>query len=395
MVDVCLVSEGAYPHTIGGVAAWTHEHLRAHPELSFSVVNLREDGDPMLPRRYSAPANTSVVELSLDPERRDPPPSLAQRVPDARVYHGLATGAAGTLAGGAAALRGRPFVLTEHGLAWREAAIGISACKPMGSVSRRTPREQFAAAVRTMARESYRRADVVTSVSLTGSLLQRREGTPAARQLLTPNAMPCTAAPAPQARGARPFRVGFVGRIVRIKDLETFVRACSLVAAELPGCEFAVIGPIDQEPDYAHRCTELADELGLGASLRFWGEQDPQVALGRLDVLVLTSLSEAQPRVALEAMAAGVPVIATDVGGCRELLNGIDPADGAHGAAGVLTPVRSPLATADAILALAADADRRARLGAAGRRRVQSRYTPARVHSCWDRLYGHWLEHGG
>jgi hypothetical protein len=195
MVDVCLVSEGAYPHTIGGVAAWTHEHLRAHPELSFSVVNLREEGDPMLPWRYMTLSNASVLQLSLDPDRQEPPPSLAARLPDARVYHGLATGAAGALAGEAAALQGRPFVLTEHGLAWREAEMGISACKPIGSASRRAPREQVAAAVRAMARESYRQADVVTSVSLAGSLLQRREGAPASRQLLTPNPAPCTATP--------------------------------------------------------------------------------------------------------------------------------------------------------------------------------------------------------
>jgi glycosyltransferase involved in cell wall biosynthesis len=395
MVDVCLVSEGAYPHTIGGVAAWTHEHLGAHPELSFSVVNLREDGDPIPPRRYATPPNASVVQLSLDPAREGPPPSLAGQLPDARVYHGLATGAAGALAGSAAALRGRPFVLTEHGLAWREAAIGISACKPIGSMTRRTPRGQVAAAVRAMARESYRQADVVTSVSLAGSVLQRREGAPAGRQLLTPNAAPCAPAPAAVPRGAGPFRVGFVGRVVRIKDLETFVRACALVAGELPGCEFAVIGPLDQEPEYADRCTELADQLGLGEALRFCGEQEPEAALGGLDVMVLTSLSEAQPRVVLEAMAAGVPVIATDVGGCRELLRGIDPADRETGPAGVLTPVRDPRATADAILALARDPERRTRLGAAGRRRAETRYAPARVHASWGRLYHRWLERGG
>jgi glycosyltransferase involved in cell wall biosynthesis len=93
--------------------------------------------------------------------------------------------------------------------------------------------------------------------------------------------------------------------------------------------------------------------------------------------VALTSLSEAQPLVALEAMGAGVPVVSTAVGGCAETIAG----------AGLLTPARSPRATADALLRLADDRDLRERLGAAGRRRVALRHRPQDVHGAYRALY--------
>lgn len=390
MFDVCLVTEGTYPRTIGGVSSWTHDHLRALPELRFSVVHLGDEGEGAASPRYRPPAHTALLELELDPERDEPAPGVAECLPEARVYHSLATGAAGAVAARAAVTRGRPFLLTEHGLAWHEAALGITACKPTRTPAPGVPHERIAAAVREMARASYRDADVVTSVCAANRSLQRRAGAPAERLRLTPNAAVSLDASEPHVAG--PLRIGFVGRVVRVKDVETFVRACALAAGELPAAEFVVIGPLDHEPAYVERCHELATELGLGERLRFCGERDPATAPERLDLLVLTSLSEAQPRSALEAMAAGVPVVATDVGGCAELVHGLDAADRATGPAGLLTPVRSPRATADAIVSLARDPARRARLGAAGRRRVASRYAPARVQAGWRELYGRWLE---
>jgi glycosyltransferase involved in cell wall biosynthesis len=99
--------------------------------------------------------------------------------------------------------------------------------------------------------------------------------------------------------------------------------------------------------------------------------------------VVLTSLSEAQPRVLLEAMAAGIPVVATDVGGCGELV-GRD--------AGVLTPTGDAAATASALVRLGRDRLLRESLGSAGRRRVGVDHAPDRIYAAWRGLYGRWLE---
>ena len=92
---------------------------------------------------------------------------------------------------------------------------------------------------------------------------------------------------------------------------------------------------------------------------------------------MLTSRSEAQPLVALEAMAAGVPVVATDVGGCRELLSG----------AGLVTPVRDPAATAAAVVRLLTDRQLAQRLAAAGHDRARRRHDPARIFAAFHELY--------
>jgi glycosyltransferase involved in cell wall biosynthesis len=86
---------------------------------------------------------------------------------------------------------------------------------------------------------------------------------------------------------------------------------------------------------------------------------------------------EAQPLVALEAMAAGVPVVATAVGGCPELLSGC----------GLLTPASDPRATAAAVLRLLRSPALHARLAEAGRRRAHRRHAPARMLAAFTELY--------
>jgi glycosyltransferase involved in cell wall biosynthesis len=121
----------------------------------------------------------------------------------------------------------------------------------------------------------------------------------------------------------------------------------------------------------------LAGSLGLGEQLVFTGETNPGPWYRRLDMLCLTSVSEGQPLVVLEAMAAGLPVVCTDVGGCAELV----------GPAGIVTAPCAPLATANALLRLCADRALRQRLGAAGRARVRQRHDADAVHRTYGRLY--------
>src|SRR5690606_22955080 len=107
----------------------------------------------------------------------------------------------------------------------------------------------------------------------------------------------------------------------------------------------------------------------------------------QLDVVALTSISEGQPLVMLEAYANRVPVIATDVGACRELIEGADEADRRTGAAGVTTRVASPTDTAAALLYLARDKTLRKNMGLAGYQRVTLRYQQDQVISQYDQLY--------
>jgi polysaccharide biosynthesis protein PelF len=104
-------------------------------------------------------------------------------------------------------------------------------------------------------------------------------------------------------------------------------------------------------------------------------------------VVVLTSFSEGQPLVILEAYAYGLPVIATDVGACREMIEGRIPDDRAIGPSGFVTRVATPQQTATALVRLAKDVRLRRRMGIAGRRRVTAYYQRGDMLAAYRSLY--------
>ena len=115
---------------------------------------------------------------------------------------------------------------------------------------------------------------------------------------------------------------------------------------------------------------------------------DCQPGRSDLDLVALTSFSEGQPLVMLEAYACGVPVLATDVGACREMIEGRTAEDRALGASGIVCPVASPSRTAEALVLLAQDARLRRRMGHAGQRRVTMYYQRRTMLASYRALYG-------
>lgn len=406
MPDVSVIVEGTYPYRTGGVSIWLDRLLRGLPDVTFAVTHLRPVDSPPPSEVFDRPPNlVAVRDLALDPGRERPAADDHRHLPDARVQHALSTGAASTLAAQAArAGRGR-FLLTEHGLTWREAALGIEAYKGGGgggggggnpnpgnpdpgnpnsgnpnSGNPNPGRAELQAdrtplVARRLAQEAYRAADVVTSVCAENFRQQIALGADARRAHVIPNGVP--AAQAWERPASRELWIGLVGRVVGVKDIGTFLRACALVARQRSDVRFAVVGPLDHEPAYAQRCIALARRLGLESRLVFTGETDPGPWYRRLDVLCLTSVSEAQPLVLLEAMAAGLPVVCTAVGGCAQLV----------GAGGIVTAPGTPRATADALLRLCRDRELRERLGAAGRVRSRHRHDATAVNAAYRRLY--------
>jgi glycosyltransferase involved in cell wall biosynthesis len=106
-----------------------------------------------------------------------------------------------------------------------------------------------------------------------------------------------------------------------------------------------------------------------------------------LDVVVLTSFSEGQPLVILEGYSHGVPAIATDVGACREMIEGRTDEDRALGPSGVVTRVAMPKETAAALVLMAKDPDLRRRMGQAGRKRVLAYYQRRDMLAAYAELY--------
>lgn len=161
--------------------------------------------------------------------------------------------------------------------------------------------------------------------------------------------------------------LGTVGNVIPRKGLLFLVQALPRVLAQVANVRLAVIGePV--APEYAARVKAAAARLGLAEKIS-WAGLRPDVwqVLPALDLFVLPSLEESLPLAILEAMAAGLPVVATAVGGIPECI--------CHGQTGLLVPPARSDALAAAIILLLVDPARRHRLGQTARRRVLDQFS--------------------
>ncbi|HUQ05136.1 MAG TPA: GT4 family glycosyltransferase PelF [Kofleriaceae bacterium] len=330
---------------------------------------------------------------------------LAAPCPDAGIYHAVSTGYAGLIGAVQSVRTGRPLVVTEHGLYAREREMELSRARWIkdidnehgGRAPRPSPLRRFwSHYFRMLSRIAYHRASKLVTLSEANRAKQLADGASAHKIMVVPNGVARAGAPAeppPEPRECAPvpatgkptLRVGFVGRVVPIKDVITLIRAVG-IARNHVDLDVQIVGPQDEDPSYAKRCFALVDSLNLGETIKFLGPKNVSEMYPTFDVVLLTSLSEGQPLVMLEAYAHGVPVIATDVGACRELVEGGDT-DRALGPSGIVTRVANPPATAAALIALARDPALRANMGRAALARVNARYQLHQVVASYENLY--------
>jgi len=158
---------------------------------------------------------------------------------------------------------------------------------------------------------------IVANSEQVGEYIVTHYGAPRARIRVIHNGIDVERFHPPAAPPAGPPLVVGVGRLVPQKDPELFVRAAAAVVATRPGTRFAFIGEGPLRP----RLEEEIGRRGLGECFALPGEtRDVAGALRSASLFWLTSAWEGLPNVVLEAMATGVPVIAADVGGTRELV---------------------------------------------------------------------------
>jgi len=326
---------------------------------------------------------------------------LSAKIPQARVYHTISTGYAGLLAAGAKVKFVRPMLLTEHGIYTKERRIEINRSDWIQDwdsgelvAERQAPyfRRYWIRQFQMMSRITYEYADKILTLYVDNTREQIKDGADPRRLRVIPNGIDLErfgeAADAFDARGDNDrFTVCFVGRVCPIKDIMTFVSAMRLVADEIPDVKVRVLGPMDEDPDYAEMCQRHARQLGLEKNMAFEGKVNVLEEFPKVDVMVLTSISEAQPLVILEAGAVGIPTVATDVGSCDELLYGTTPEDRALGVGGIVTPMASPGETAAAILQLYHDPGLRRRMRDAMRARVKKFYDQRDMVAAYDELY--------
>ena len=165
--------------------------------------------------------------------------------------------------------------------------------------------------------------------------------------------------------------IGFVGRLVEEKGILDLLQAAKAVIEAIPKAQFLIIGPYDEEKPDALR-PEVAERYGVAPSCRFVGMRNDMPELYALmDVLVLPSYREGFPRAPMEASAMEVPAVVTDIRGCREAVD--------HGENGLLFPVGDAHALAQSLIELLGDDERRAQMGATGRRIAEDRFDEQKV----------------
>jgi glycosyltransferase involved in cell wall biosynthesis len=234
---------------------------------------------------------------------------------------------------------------------------------------------------RAISRSAYRRADGIIAVSTAiRQGLVKEFGVPPSRVTYVPNAVVPLADPA--VRRALPARSGLnpvIGRVSRLapeKGVDVFLRAAARVAECVPGATFVVVGDGPLRDDLVG----LADELSIADRVHFLGQRaDARAVIAGLDVLVVSSITDGSPLVALEAMAAGTPIVASACGGIPDQIRcGVD---------GLLVPPGDAGALARATVAVVTEPGLAGRLAASARRRAEAEFSYegmlARVEDCY------------
>ncbi|WP_158943854.1 glycosyltransferase family 4 protein [Granulicella sp. S190] len=177
-----------------------------------------------------------------------------------------------------------------------------------------------------------------------------------------------------------------VGNIRRVKGHDVFVRAAALIAKQFPEATFSIAGDV-LEPEYFTELQTLVSDLKLSDRFHFaGGVKNLQLYLAEAEIFVLPSRSEGFSNAIVEAMAASLPVIATDVGGNAEAV--------ADGVSGIIVPPGDPEALAFAMMRLLADPGEGKRMGAEGKRFAAEKFTTDAMMRQVTSVYANLLKRG-
>lgn len=318
-------------------------------------------------------------------------------LPPARVYHTISTGYAGVLAARAALETGRPAVLTEHGIYTNERRIELLMADWVADTvdkghalddPRLDLRDMWINAFEAYARTCYDACTDIVTLYDDNQRAQRMLGANPAKLSVIANGIDLArfSNVATAANHLRPT-MALIGRVVPIKDVKSFIAAAHYLKATVPNVRALILGPTDEDPEYFAECTTLVHDLGLEETVEFTGTVNILDYMSQIHVCVLTSLSESQPLVILEAGAARIPFVATNVGSCREIIEGRSDEWPQLGPGGIITDLVAPQQISNAVGQLLLDPVKRRTYGETLQKRVAESYTSAQAVASYSKLY--------
>lgn len=335
-----VVCVGDYPqawHQIGGgveaVVLYLTQALQQQPDLQIEVVTLARRGQDARTEQQGGvtvhylPASTAPSRFSVVANIRQLRATITRLQPDLVHAH------IASEYGWAAATSGRPWVLTLHGIRHLEAALQPGL--------RNRYRQWF---TKQDELRLVRQAPQLIAISPFVQTVFARQIQGQVHLIENPVAAAFFTLPAQPQR----HQLLYAGRLIPRKDILTLLRAFALVRQHLPTATLRLaggnVGQYDQGR-YQQQIRDLIDQADLRQAVCFLGELDETALLAEYaacQALVLASTLETAPMVIMQAMAAGKPVVSTDAGGVRYLVE--------QGQTGYVTPIGDSKALAKAIL---------------------------------------------
>lgn len=285
--------------------------------------------------------------------------SLYVDVPEVDLSHATAAGFSGLPSVVAKMRDGTPLIVTDHGVFARERYIGVGSEKSLSFFAKKFLINLSILVSKVL----YKLADKVLPVSRFNTTWEKILGVDDDKIKVIYNGIdPEVFKPKPKPEKTSKFpTVVAAARIMPLKDIETMIRASAIVREEIPNVKFIVYGSLDVDPVYTRKCQLLIKELKLENTFILAGHHPrPNEIYNEGDISVLSSISEGFPYTVIESMACARPVVATDVGGVREALEGF----------GIIVKPRDPKALAEGIIKLLKDHELRETLGRRAREEV-------------------------
>jgi glycosyltransferase involved in cell wall biosynthesis len=306
--------------------------------------------------------------------------NIIKNLPKTKIYHSPSTGYAGFLGALSSYANNRPFILTEHGIYTRERKIDMLSAD---WIEYKKPallqlpedynyiKKMWINFFDKIGLFCYYRSNHILSLFSGARDIQIAFNAPAERTAIIPNGVDVDTLMATMKERKDPPKpiITLIGRVVPIKDIKTFIRAMKILVETIPDAEGWIVGAVDEDKEYVMECQQMALALDLkkeiqefdgnksllnaeeieasSDKIKFFGHSDIKKILPKSALQTLSSISEGMPLVILEGFAAGVPCVATDVGSCRDLIEGgINDEDIAIGKAGAITGIANPNALA-------------------------------------------------
>lgn len=329
---------------------------------------------------------------------------LLAELPAARIYHALGTGYAGLYLARAHLETECPALITEHGIYTNERRIEMTAAnwlndtkegrfRPAKPRYERDLKDFWIDSFAGYSKLAYEASTKIISMYEGNQELQVLDGADRSKMCIVPDGIEISKFSIIERMLHDRPTIALIGSVVPLKDVKTYIRACYLLKAKIPNLHAYVLGATEADVDYYQECVRLVKQLDLQDTLTFTGRVKVTHYLSNTDVAVFTSISEAQPISLLEAGAAGIPIVATDVGACREIIFGQTDERPSLGQGGYVVSLTNPEQVAEAVYRLLMDKPFYIHCSAVIKKRIESYYQSSRQKNTYREIYDDLLQH--